>query len=209
MAYQPSRQAPPGRPYVIGLTGNIASGKSAVRQMLEELGAEGIDADGLVHQLLEPSGAAYEAVRAAFGEAIPDGQGRIDRRALGRIVFARPEALRRLEAILHPLVREEVGRRIERSRAPVIVVEAVRLVEAGMHAQLDALWLVEADRSAQAGRLRDRGLSQAEIETRLAAQPPLEGKRELASVIIHNSGELDDTRRQAEEAWHETLSGRA
>lgn len=206
MAFQPSGQGPP---YVIGLTGNIASGKSVVRRMLEERGAEGIDADRLVHELLEPAGAAYRPVRTAFGQDVLDGRGRIDRVVLGRVVFAQPEALRRLEAIVHPLVREEVRRRIHRSRAPVIVVEAVKLVEAGMHRDFDALWLVVAERPAQVERLRERGLSGTEIEARLAAQPPLDGKRALASVVIDNSGGLDDTRRQVEEAWQETFSGRA
>ena len=111
-------------PYRIGLTGNIATGKSTVGRMLASLGAELIDADKVAHAVMAPAGSAYAGVVEAFGPAIVGDSGEIDRRVLGRIVFADTDALRHLEALVHPAVIAEVNQRIERSSATAVVVEA-------------------------------------------------------------------------------------
>lgn len=195
------------RPYTIGLTGSIASGKSTVRRMLEELGAQGIDADALVHALMAPGQPAHEAILRAFGSEVLDSEGRVDRRLLGRWVFSRPEELARLEAILHPAVRRRVSGLLREATAPVVVVEAVKLVESGMHRGLDALWVVVAGQEEQARRLAERGLKAEEIRVRLAAQPPAEQKLRQADVIIDSSGSLEETRRQVEAAWQRVPVG--
>ena len=123
---------------LIGLTGNIATGKSAVARMLASLGAAVIDADRVAHAVMAPGGAAYAAVVDAFGPEILNPGGTVDRRRLGDIVFRDPAALARLEAAVHPAVLLEVGRRIAAAEAGVVLVEAIKLIEAGMHRAYDA-----------------------------------------------------------------------
>jgi dephospho-CoA kinase len=195
------------RPYVIGLTGNIAAGKSSVARMLGELGAELIDADQVTHELMAAKSAVWQAIVQAFGEGILSAGGEIDRQKLGGIVFADAAALRWLEQIVHPAVIAEVNRRIaalsERGDRPVIVVEAVKLIESGMHKNYDALWVVICAPEQQKTRLmaRNKSLSEAEAVSRLAAQPPVSEKIGLADVVIDNSGSLAATRAQVERAW--------
>lgn len=197
---------------LIGLTGNIASGKSTVMKMLRELGAVTVDADKLVHRLMEPGTPVTQAIVHAFGPNVLDERGAVNRKALAAIVFRDPEALRRLEAIVHPAVRAAIQEEIARWRTapnppPAIVVEAVKLVEGGQHEIYDSLWLVVADPEVQRRRLIElRGLSPEEAEARLAAQPPLDEKLKLADVVIVNNGSLDDLRRQVEAAWQKTTA---
>lgn len=188
--------------YVIGITGPIGSGKSTVLRVLRELGAEVIDADRVAHEVMEPGGAAYDAVVAAFGPDILGEDGRIDRRRLAARVFANREDLRRLERIVHPAVFEAVKQRIEQSRSPVIALEAIKLLEAGLSITLcDEIWVVVADEGVQLARLQARGVSEEEARRRLAAQLPREEYERHAHVIIDNSGSLDDLRRQVQAAW--------
>jgi dephospho-CoA kinase len=190
------------RRVLIGLTGNIATGKSEVARLLAGLGARVIDADRVAHEVMRPGEAAYDAVVEAFGRQILAGDGSIDRRRLGAIVFRDPEALRRLEAAVHPAIIAEVDRRIERATEPVVVVEAIKLIEAGMHRRYDALWVVTAPRPLQIARLvAARGLTEEEAALRVDAQPPQEEKAALADRIIANDGDLDDLRREVEAAW--------
>ena len=193
------------RPYVIGLTGNIATGKSVVGQMLSELGAEHIDADHLTHQVMAAATPVYEQIIAAFGAQILGVDGAIDRGKLGSIVFSDGNALSRLEAIVHPEVIARTRQLIADSRAAVVVVEAIKLIESGMVAQLcDALWVVTAPRAMQIRRLMEqRGLGYEDAVLRVDAQPPQEAKVAQANVVIHNDGSLDDTRQQVIEAWLE------
>ncbi len=187
---------------LIGLTGNIAAGKSQVARLLAERGAQVIDADRVAHQVMQPGQPAYEAVVRAFGAGILDADGVIDRRKLGAIVFRDRAAMRRLEEAVHPAVLAEVDRRIARSAAPVIVVEAIKLIEAGMHRAYDALWVVTAPRAVRIERLvASRGLSRREAALRVDAQPPQAEKAALADVVIVNDGSLDDLRAQVEAAW--------
>lgn len=188
--------------YIIGLTGGIATGKSTVMRMLRRLGAATIDADRIAHQVIEPQGPAYQAVVEAFGPEILRPDGTIDRRKLGAIVFRDREALKRLEALTHPAIGEEIRRRLAETDAPVVVIEAIKLVEAGMHTQGDALWIVTAPREEQIRRLmRHRHLTRAEAEQRINAQPPIEPKLALADVVIHNDGSLDELWEQVKAAW--------
>ncbi len=188
--------------YLIGLTGNIGCGKSTVAQMLADLGAEVIDADRLVHQLMEPASAGWRAIVQRFGQGVLRSDGTIDRARLGEIVFRDREALADLEAMLHPAARRLAEERINGSRRPVVVLEAIKLIEAGWSRRVDAVWVVTCRREQQIERLRQsRGLSQAEAELRVDVQAPAAEKIKHASVVIDNSGTPDQTRRQVEAAW--------
>ncbi|MDD3825586.1 MAG: dephospho-CoA kinase [Anaerolineae bacterium] len=193
---------------LIGLTGNIATGKSAVARMLASLGAAVIDADRVAHEVMEPGGAAYAAVVDAFGPEILNPGGTVDRRRLGDIVFRDPAALARLEAAVHPAVLLEVGRRIAAAEAGVVVVEAIKLIEAGMHRAYDALWVVTAPRKVQIERLvRERGMTHDEATLRVDAQPPQEEKAALADRVLVNDGTLAQLRARVEAAWEQLPRG--
>lgn len=191
------------RPYVIGLTGNIATGKSLVGHMLAERGAEHIDADRLAHQVVARGTDAWEQIVREFGREILRPDGEIDRARLGAIVFSDAAALARLEGFVHPPVIALTGERIERSTASIVVVEAIKLIESGMVVRLcDALWVVIAPRAAQIERLvADRGLSYEDAVARVDAQPPQSAKAARADVVIDNGGSIEATRRQVARAW--------
>lgn len=191
-------------PYVIGLTGNIATGKTAATQILAELGAQVIDADRVAHDVMQPGGPVFDVVVEAFGREILGRDGRIDRARLGATVFRDSEALRRLEAAVHPAVTVEVKRRISEATQPVVVVEAIKLIEAGMHHRYDALWVVTARRETQIQRLiATRGLSREEAALRVDAQPPQEEKTALADIVLRNDGTWPELRQKVEAAWAE------
>jgi len=188
--------------YLIGLTGNIATGKSTVAKMLEELGATVIDADALVHELQRRGTPVYDDIVAAFGPGILDRVGEIDRKALGSIVFAEPAQLRTLESIIHPAVLIESMRRIMEAPTPIVVYEAIKLIEAGRVEMCNALWVVTARPEVQLLRLmRDRQTSETEARQRIEAQPPQSEKIERATVVIDNSGTLEATQRQVVAAF--------
>lgn len=170
--------------------------------MLQALGACVIDADKLAHQVMAPGAPAYAAIVAAFGPQVVAADGSIDRPALGRIVFSDPTALRRLEAISHPAVRNEIRRRIASASEPVVVVEAIKLIESGLAQELDAVWIVTCTREQQVERLvQRRGLPLEVALQRIDAQAAIEAKLSLADVVIDNSGRLEDTWRQVRAAW--------
>jgi dephospho-CoA kinase len=197
-----STPAPQKTSYVIGLTGNIATGKTTVARMLVELGAEHIDADRVAHQVMAPEGAAYADVVAAFGPEILRADDTIDRQALGAEVFEDPEALARLEALVHPAVREVVARQIRHSRAAVVVVEAIKLLESGMAADYDAVWVTHCPREVQRERLMAfRQMGRDAAEQRIDAQPPQAEKIACADVVIDTAGTLAETRLQVQAAW--------
>lgn len=195
----------PGK-YVIGLTGNIATGKSVVRKMLEHLGAYGINADALGHRAIAQGAPGYQPVIDTFGKWIIASDGQIDRSKLARVVFSDPEALARLEAITHPLVGQAIDILIRRASQPVIVVEAIKLIEAGLSAKGDSLWVTYAPVEVQLIRLiQKRGMSTEAARQRIEAQPVQELKIGQANVVIRNDGSYEETWRQVVAAWQKTF----
>lgn len=189
-------------PYVIGLTGPIASGKSTVAEMLRQRGAEVIDADRVYRSLLVPGSGLWERVVERFGPAIVGPDGEIDRTALAGMVFADPEALADLDRITHPAVVAEIGSRITRSSAPVVVVEAVKLVQSGLASDVDALWFVTADPETRLHRLMTRsGMDEAGARARIAAAPDIVPECVEVCATIKNSGDLASTSRAVDAAW--------
>ena len=192
--------------YRIGLTGNIGCGKSAVGTMLEALGAEYVDADRIVHELLASGGQAVPAVSARFGAEVLATDGGVDRRRLGAIVFGDPAALKDLEGILHPLVRPEIRRRLTESGAPAVVLDAIKLIESGLTQLVDSVWVVTCEPVVQRLRLTElRKMTIEEAEARIAAQTPQEEKLRHANIAINNSGSLESTRQQVLAAWRSTV----
>jgi dephospho-CoA kinase len=183
--------------YRIGLTGNIACGKSTVGQLLVAHGAEYVDADRLVHVLMEPGRPENEQIVARFGPEVRAADGTIDRPRLGAIVFSDPAALKDLEMILHPGVREEIRRRLATTTAPIFVVDAIKLIEGGLSREMDAVWVVTCPRSEQVQRLMTtRGLTAEQADVRISAQGSQEEKVRHATVVIENGGSLADVERQ-------------
>ncbi len=191
----------PGK-YVIGLTGNIATGKSVVRKMLEHLGAYGIDADALSHRATAKGAPGYQKVVDTFGKWILDDSGEIDRAKLGRLVFSDPEALQQLENIVHPLVEQAVDLMIQRATQRVVVIEAIKLLEGKLVSGCDTVWTTFAPESVQKARLLGRrGMSEAEAIQRIQSQPAQEVKTAAANVVIQNTGSFEDTWKQVVAAW--------
>jgi len=191
----------PGK-YVIGLTGNIATGKSVVRKMLEHLGAYGIDADALGHRAIARGAPGYQPVLDTFGRWLLDGNKQIDRAKLGRYVFADAEAMKHLEAIVHPLVGQAIDLLIRRATQPIIVVEAIKLIESSMASTCDAIWATFSPENLQKNRLMEkRRMSEAEALQRIRMQPPQEQKTSAADVVIRNASTFEDTWKQVVTAW--------
>jgi dephospho-CoA kinase len=186
----------------LGLTGGIASGKSAVAAMLREMGFAVLDADSLAHKLIEPGQPAYDEVVQEFGEAVIATGGRVDRAKLSAIVFNDRAKLDRLNGIVHPRVAEVIFSQFEAWRRAgvrdAVFVEAALLVESGIHKNLDGLVVAWCEPQQQLERLVTRGLSEAEARRRIAAQLPVEEKLLLATEKIDCSGSLEATRLQVE-----------
>lgn len=198
---------------VIGLTGNIATGKSAVMRLAAERGALTIDADRVVHELLDGDEAIQTAVVEVFGPDVRRADGRIDRARLGQIVFANPGALARLEGLLHPATRAEIARRVAAATQPVVMIEAIKLLEGPLAAACDVIWVTTCSRDCQLERLRVcRGMDPAAAASRIDAQPPQAEKIARADVVIDTEGLMSNTQAQFERAWAEIeqrLRGRA
>ncbi len=190
---------------VIGLTGGIGCGKSHVRETLVALGAEGIDADKVAHDVMAPGAAAYAPLVAAFGPEFVQPDGEIDRAKLGALVFRDTAALAKLEATVHPAVYEAIRTRVERSTAPVVVIEAIKLLEAGLSVTLcDRVWIVVCSEAAQLERLaRSRGMSEAEVGRRRANQMPPEQMAREADLVIDTNGTLVETEEKVRRAWQQ------
>ena len=181
---------------VIGLTGNIGCGKSTVAGMLSDRGVAHIDADRIAREIRQNDGEARAAIQRRFGT--------LDARQLGRVVFADGAALRDLEAILHPRVRDAVRARLAElaeGQVPAAVVEAIKLLESPLHDACDETWVVTCDEADAIERVRaSRGLSEDDARARLANQSPQETKVAAADVVIDGSAPLEETRRQVDEA---------
>jgi len=184
----------------MGLTGGIASGKSAVAAMLREMGFPVLEADVVAHKLLEPGQAAHDEVLREFGAELADASGKIDRAKLGTLVFADPAKLAKLNKIIHPRVEEIVFRKFEEWKQSGVrdaaFVEAALLVEAGIVEKLDGLVVAICTPEQQMERLRVRGMSEIEAKRRMAAQMPVDQKLRHAMETIDCSGTLEETRAQ-------------
>jgi dephospho-CoA kinase len=191
------------KPIVVGLTGPIGSGKSHVRSVLVSLGAEGIDADRVAHEVMAPDGPAYPGIVAEFGPAILGTDGLIDRGKLGARAFDDPTALARLEAIVHPAVGQAIRDRVEASTAPLMVIEAIKLLEAGLaHSLCDQVWVAICSRRRQFARLKaSRGMSADEV--RLGGH--LCGRHLVGQAhrVIRTDGTTAETAQTVLAAWVE------
>jgi dephospho-CoA kinase len=198
----------------IGLTGPIGCGKSTVaRWLAEDPAVRAIDADQVARTVLEPGSAGLQAVLDRFGGALLAEDGSLDRAALGRIVFADPAALADLEAIVHPLVRPRILAAIadaEEATATAVVIEAIKLVEGGLAALCDEVWLVTCDPAAQQQRLFDRGMDADDAAARTITQGDLaERVGPRATRILDTSGDADATHDAAEAALRAALAGQS
>ena len=196
---------------VIGVTGNIGSGKSAVCQVLAKLGATIIDADELAHETYKPHSQARQELINAFGKDILKADEEIDRQKLGQIVFSHPDALAKLNQIVHPRAYGMAQEKIEdyrRQGAKVIVVEATLLIEAGWTDLVDKVWLVVTPEDVAIQRLtQHKGISKAQILARLKAQMPAEEKTKYADEVIYNDGSLNQLEAKVTELWHKLHIG--
>ena len=190
---------------IIGVTGNIGSGKSTVCQILAKLGATIIDADKLAHETYKPHNQTWQELINAFGKDIVKANGEIDRQKLGQIVFSDPNALAQLNQIVHPEAYRMAQERIEtcrRQKAKAIVVEATLLIEAGWTDLVDKVWLVVAPDDMVTQRLtQHKEISQAQILARLKSQMPAEEKMKHADEVIYNDGSLVQLEAKVTELW--------
>lgn len=194
----------------IGITGPIGCGKSTVARWLgERPGVLVIDADRVAHDVLDPGEPALDAVIARFGREFLRPAGDLDRAALGRLVFADPAALGDLEAIVHPAVRPRILASISQADAAcatAVIIEAIKLVEGGLAAECDEVWLVTCASDVQRARLIERGMSQTDAMQRIAAQDHLMVRLSpKATRVIDTSGAIDATRHQVEAALDDAL----
>jgi dephospho-CoA kinase len=197
---------------VIGLTGGIGTGKSEVSRILKELGAEVIDADRVGHEAYSAHTAIWCEVVDTFGERVLGPAGEIDRKQLGAIVFSDPEALGRLNAIMHPrmadIIREKIGRLREQG-ASLVVVEAALLIEAGWEPLVEEIWVTSTTEEQVEERLRHRnGLSEEQIRSRVRAQMPFEERSRHAQVVVENSGSLEELREEVESLCRSRVGGK-
>jgi dephospho-CoA kinase len=194
--------------FVIGLTGNIATGKSVVRRMLEHLGAYTIDADALTHRAYSKGAPGYQQVIDGFGKWIVNKDGEIDRKKLGNLVFSDPEAMKQLETIVHPLVRQATEILAKRATQPVVVIEAIKLLEGELRNICDSIWVTNAPEVIQIERLmRKRGFTRDQAQERIHMQSAQSAKVAVANIVITNTGSYEDLWKQVSEAWKEIVPG--
>jgi len=188
----------------VGLTGGLASGKSTVAGMLEELGAAVLDADEIVRALYREGGAGAEAARKLFGDAVTGPDGRVDRVRIAALIFGDPAARHALEASIHPLVRAESERffaEAERRGAPVAVVEASQLLEARTESDYDRVLLVTAPEEERVRRWGEKGGDSEDARRRISAQIREEVARERVHDVIWNGGSREELRRKVAELY--------
>ena len=198
------------RPAIVGLTGPIGCGKSTVARLLGARGATVIDADAVAREVSAPGTAGHDEILAAFGEAVRDAGGRLDRGALARIVFADPEQLRRLEAIVHPRVRPAILARIDEAvaaGAPAVAIEAIKLVEGGLAELCDVVVLVDCEPAEQAARLGARGMAADDARRRIDAQRGLRKRlADAGATTLTTSGPLADVEARVDALWAERIA---
>jgi len=193
---------------LLAVTGGIATGKSTVSRILEELGAPLIDFDLLARQVVEPGKPAWKEIVDYFGKEVVQDDGRIDRKRLSEIVFQDVEKRKKLEGITHPRIFEEFYRQVNEiaSKDPKAIIQAgiPLLIEFNLQHRFDKVLLVYAPQETQIDRLmkRDR-ISREAAKNILKAQMPIDEKLRLADFVIHNEGSLEETRKQVEAVWQE------
>jgi dephospho-CoA kinase len=191
----------------VGLTGNIATGKSAVMGLAQERGAYTIDTDQIVRKILATDSDVQIAIAAAFGPSVRRVDGRIKRRTLGSIVFNDPSALRRLELIIHPVVRRMLYNQVDVNNSRVVLIEAIKLLEGGLAADCDQIWVTRCSESTQMQRLMIcRGMDEATARQRIDSQSPQEIKVSAADVVINTDGTMVETERHFNHAWNRIIN---
>ena len=185
---------------LVGLTGGIGSGKSSAARILEDLGAAIVDTDEIAHELTRPGGAAIGAIRSAFGDDYVTADGSLARSRMRQLVFADAAARARLEAILHPLIREEVRRRVASARGAYIVIVVPLLLETGAYRDLtDRLLVVDCSEELQVSRTMARsGLAEAEVRAIMSSQVSRAARLAAADDVLRNDSNLDALRREAQ-----------
>lgn len=193
-------QASPERPYIIGLTGGIGSGKSAAADHFAALGASIVDTDRIAHELTAPGGAAIDAIREAFGATMIAADGSLDRSAMRALAFERPDARRRLESILHPMIRDESLRRCQAARGAYVILAVPLLIESGTYrSRCDRICVVNCPEALQIARVRARNaLAEEQIRAIIAAQASRSERLAAADDVIDNGGELSALHAQVE-----------
>lgn len=196
---------------LVGLTGGIATGKSTVSAMFRGLGCVVIDADRLAREVVEPGQPAYNEIVETFGRGVLEPGGRLDRKALGAIVFANEDRRRRLEAITHPRIRARLQARLDDLGAEgfegIVIFDAPVMIESGTHRGMDRLVVVTSDEAAQVARQQARdGLGPAEATQRIRSQMPLDEKVRVADYVVDNSGDLAATEAQVREVHRRLLA---
>lgn len=195
------------RPLIIGITGNIATGKSVIQRMLANAGALGIDADVIAHRMLYPDGPAYQPVIDAFGSQILTQNQEISNQKLGEIVFNDSNRLQQLESIVHPLTIDAIHRRVNATQCPIVVIEAIKLIESGLVDDCDQIWVSHAAINTQLQRLvKLRGMSEEQARVRINLQPPQAEKLSRADVIINTEGSFQETWEKTQKAVNDTIN---
>jgi dephospho-CoA kinase len=189
--------------FVLGVTGSIGSGKSTVSRMFARCGAEVVDADALARACLRPGHPVYRRVARLFGPSVIGRSGRMDRQALGDIVFTSGEKVAALNALVHPCVLKEIRKRVRRSTARFVVIDAPLLVESGLLPDVDSLVVVRVSPRVRIARMLSKGVDVARVNARLRNQLPQKKKEALADYIVNNDGEVGGTKQQVVKIWHE------
>ena len=194
----------------VGLTGGIGSGKSTVASLLLERGATVIDADAIARQVVEPGQPALSALVSEFGDEIVRADGTLNRGELAHIAFSDPAATARLNNIMHPAIKAETARLIELAGPDAIVIHDMPLlVETGQHDLVDCVVVVDVPETTQLERAVGlRGLTEADVERRMAAQVSRQDRLAFADIVIDNSGSIDDTVRQVDALWEDLQNRR-
>jgi oligopeptide transport system permease protein len=196
--------------YVIGLTGNIAAGKSTVRKILQELGAYGIDINALARQAIGVGSPGYERLERTFGESILDERGRVDYRKLADLTFTNPSAEEQLQQIVRPIVSKVVDLLVQRATQYVVVIESTNLLEYDLVWDCEAIWTVYATVEQRVARLmREHNLSETEAQQRIDAESPIAPKLRSADIVIWSDGPIENMHRKVEAAWSLVIEAKA
>ena len=197
---------------LVGLTGGVATGKSLVAGELERLGASVIDADAVAREVTVKGSPVLAGIVRVFGPEVLNPDGTLDRRALGKVVFADREKLRLLNAVTHPEILRRIRERVEglkkKAKGPIIVINAALLIETGLHEEVDRVVVVHAERQRQVERaVRRDSISAKEAEERISSQMPMEGKMALADHLVDNNGTIEETLKAASRLYESLVAG--